>query len=648
MTSAAPDAGGASAGARQLEAILESAVACIVTIDSSGVVLSANPAARRMFGYEPAEIIGQNVSVLMPERERAEHDGYIRRYITSGKKKIIGIGRNVEGRRKDGTLFPMHLSVGEFTVDGERRFTGIMHDLSEQRRIESELTREQALFRSIFETNPVALAICDPEKRLRLTNTAFEAMFEQEGKDLAGTDAADLIERPHNVGKTPGARLEGPDPGGAAARPAQFRRSSGSNFPGEYLHSEIRDSTGALLGSLLLVRDLSEVQKQEAAHRQSQRLEAIGQLTGGVAHDFNNILTVILGNLELLEAKLGAPLEQSLVREAMEAAEMGARLTDHLLTFSRRQHLETREIDLNEFVLGLIELLRRTLGEDVDLSTALAGDLWLTRADAVQVENAVLNLAINARDAMPNGGRIVIETRNVRLDKTAVALVPGLRPGDYVSLSVSDTGMGMPREVLERAFEPFFTTKGKGRGTGLGLATIYGFAKQSNGHVTLYSEPGKGTTVNLYLPRSGEDARTGASRPERASPMQGKGEVVLVVEDDERVRRLTSARLADLGYVPREASSAAEALQILERGEKVDLVFTDLVMPGGMSGLDLAKLVQSRWSQVGVLLTSGYSEELVSSENGGGRLGVGLLRKPYRQAELAIAIGEAIGTRKAL
>jgi CheY-like chemotaxis protein len=323
---------------------------------------------------------------------------------------------------------------------------------------------------------------------------------------------------------------------------------------------------------------------------------------------------------------------------------MGARLTDRLLTLARRQRLEIQSLNLNKFVLGLTELLRRTIGTPIDLSTALAPDLWFTVADPAQVESAVVNLVINARDAMPDGGRLVIETFNATLDPADAGDIPGMTAGDYVVLSVADTGHGMTPEVRARAFEPFFTTKPAGKGSGLGLATIYGFARQSDGNLTVYSELGQGTTVNLYLPRAAREP-TGETAS-RAVPEAhtGRGETVLVVEDDDRVRRLTARRLEDLGYRVLEARHGAEALAVLGKTPGVELVFSDLVMPGGMSGFDLARQVRERWPEARIVLTSGYSAELMNRADIA-QLDLEVLRKPYRQSELARVFRAALGDR---
>ncbi len=503
-----------NAEASKLEALLASAIDGIITIRRDGAVESVNPAAARLFGYDESEFLGRNVNFLMPEPFRSEHDGYVQNYLETGVKKVIGIGREVAGLRKDGSTFPMHLAVSQFEVEGAVFFTGIIHDLSERKEV-------------------------------------------------------------------------------------------------------------------------------ERSFRQAQKMESIGQLTGGIAHDFNNLLTVIIGNLELLGMRLADEEDQDLVNEAQEAAELGSRLTSRLLAFARRSHLEAKVIDLNELSLGLTDILHRTLGETVRLSTSFSTNLWRTLADPTEVETAVINLAVNARDAMAEGGKLLLETENVSIDAAYAALEEGLEPGDYVRLSVSDTGSGMPEAVCARVFEPFFTTKETGKGTGLGLSMVYGFAKQSGGHVSIYSEVGKGTTINLYLPRHAEDAAAADKHTAFSPRPAAKSDLILVVEDDDRVRKLTLARLAELGYRTLEAADGPSALEVLDRNPDVDLVFSDLVMPGGLSGYDLCNEVQKRRPDVKVLLTSGYAEESVEPEKLASA-GISLLRKPYRLSALAEAIDGAL------
>ena len=316
---------------------------------------------------------------------------------------------------------------------------------------------------------------------------------------------------------------------------------------------------------------------------------------------------------------------------------MGARLTHRLLTFARRRRLEPVVLDLNEQVLSMAELLRRTIGEAISLGTLLAPDLWRVRADPSEIENAVLNLAINARDAMLAGGKLVIETSNAVLQEKDLASEIGVQPGDYVRLSVSDTGMGMPPEVLARVFEPFYTTKETGKGTGLGLSVIYGFVKQSGGHVAVYSELGKGTTVNVYLPRVAEAATSPADGQRAVAAAPVAGETVLLVEDNTQVRNVTALRLKNLGYQVIEAENAPAAIDVLRSDKAIDLVFSDVVMPGGMSGFGLARWIREHLPAVRVLLTSGFAEDVARSGEETA-LDLEVLRKPYSGTELARAV----------
>jgi len=377
--------------------------------------------------------------------------------------------------------------------------------------------------------------------------------------------------------------------------------------------------------------------KAEELLRQSQKMEVVGQLTGGVAHDFNNLLTVIQGGLEMIgrqAATLAAsPASARIARGtdmALEGVRRAARLTDRLLAFARRQPLEPRAIDANRLVSGTCELLRRTMGESITLETVLADGLWLVHADPNQLENAVLNLAVNARDALPDGGSVVIETANCHLDEAYVgALSEPISAGHYVMISVSDNGMGMSRETVERAFEPFFTTKGVGKGTGLGLSQVYGFVRQSAGHVAIYSEIGEGTSVRIYLPRDHDDAATagemGAADDARRD---AGGETILLVEDDEALRTYSTEVLHELGYKVLVASHAAAALEFVAGERPIDLLFTDIVMPGGMNGRQLADAALQLRPGLRVLFTTGYTADAIVHH---GRLDpdVELITKPY-------------------
>jgi signal transduction histidine kinase/CheY-like chemotaxis protein len=401
--------------------------------------------------------------------------------------------------------------------------------------------------------------------------------------------------------------------------------------------------------------------------RQAQKIEAVGQLSGGIAHDFNNLLTIIMGNLDTMARRMAqvkpdrdaAELAAVLTRPvelAMQGSRSAAQLTQRLLAFSRRQALDPVRLDINKLVAGMSELLRRTLGETINVETVLAGGLWQTLVDANQLENAIINLAVNARDAMPEGGSLTIETANTYLDEAYTARFGDLTPGQYVLLSVTDTGTGIPTDVLQRVFEPFFTTKETGKGSGLGLAMVHGFVKQSEGHIRIYSEENQGTTVKIYLPRLMDETKVASVPapvpvPRSAAARAQNGEVVLVVEDNEGVRDYASASLRELGYEVYEAADAAEAFEQIRNGAKIDLLFTDVVLPGGLSGRVLAEKIGEKYPDLPVLFTTGYTRNAIVHH---GRLDphVHLLNKPYTQQDLARKVrqlldGETTGGRPA-
>ncbi len=401
------------------------------------------------------------------------------------------------------------------------------------------------------------------------------------------------------------------------------------------LETHVKDRTSALEQALERLRHEGEERSRaERALQRAQKMEALGALTGGVAHDFNNSLQVISANLQLLArmTENDAAMRRR-VEGALNGVERGAKLASQLLSFGRRQPLEPRVVNVGRFIRGLEEMLRRTLGESIEVETVISGGLWNTSVDPSQVENAVLNLAINARDAMEGQGKLTIEAGNAFLDADYCKQHDDVRPGQYVMIAVTDTGSGMPPEVMERAFEPFFSTKPEGKGTGLGLSMVYGFVKQSGGHVVVYSEVGEGTTVKLYLPRSmlAEDA---APLAWAGGPVEGGTETVLVVEDDDDVRETTVATLTDLGYRVLRARNADSALTVIESGAAVDVLFTDVVMPGRLRSPELARMARQRLPGIAVLFTSGYTENSIVH---GGRLdeGVELLSRPYTREALA-------------
>jgi PAS domain S-box-containing protein len=426
-------------------------------------------------------------------------------------------------------------------------------------------------------------------------------------------------------------------------------RKDGTTFWANVVINALRDTDGTLLGFAKVTRDLTERRAAEERERQSQKMQGIGQLTGGVAHDFNNLLTVIIGNLEALQRHLSAEQHDTArLRRSADYAMRGARraesLTQRLLAFSRQQPLDPKPVDVGRLVSGMSDLLRRTLGEAVSVETVTGGGLWRAHADPNQLEVAIINLAVNARDAMPNGGKLTIESANVHLDERYATTQAEVLPGQYVMLAVTDNGTGMSADVLAKAFDPFFTTKDIGEGTGLGLSQVYGFAKQSRGHVKIYSEVGEGTTVKLYLPRVHHDADEPEVEEIRSIARGSRNEIILVVEDDDDVRAYSSETLRELGYTVLEAANARGALVALDSRPDIDVLFTDVGLPGGLNGRELAEQARERRANLKVLFTTGYARNAIVHD---GRLdpGVDLITKPFTQALLAEKLRDIIDAK---
>jgi PAS domain S-box-containing protein len=419
-------------------------------------------------------------------------------------------------------------------------------------------------------------------------------------------------------------------------------RKDGSKFWASILVDPIRNEAGELIGYAKVTRDMTEYRAMQEQLHQSQKMEAIGQLTGGVAHDFNNLLTVILGNLDTIERNVAYENERlrRAVAQAMRGAQRAATLTQQLLAFARRQPLNPKPCDINELVADMSDLLRRTLGENIAVQTTLAPGLWRVDVDAHQLESAILNLAVNSRDAMPHGGRLAIQTANVDVDETYASRFSDLATGQYVQICVTDTGTGMPPDVLGRAFDPFFTTKPMGQGTGLGLSQVYGFVKQSNGHVKLDSEPNRGTTVRIYLPRLSRAAVDTEIDTPINVPRARPGETILVVEDDDDVRIYSTESLRELGFEVLEAPSAEAALGILDKHPEIDLLFTDVVLPGA-NGRELLDRARRYRPNLKALLTTGYARDTIV-HNGRLDAGIHLLTKPFTRAQLASRVREVL------
>ncbi|PDT69096.1 hybrid sensor histidine kinase/response regulator [Bradyrhizobium ottawaense] len=514
-------------------------------------------------------------------------------------------------------------------------------DLKVRRRAEEDARASEERFRDYAETASDWFWETGPDHRFTYISDRAGA-FSMDNKALIGkrrTDAASGCDAEPEKWRAHMAMLDRHEP----FRKFEYR---GRDTTGRMHHFSVNGqpvfaADGSFMGYRGSATDLTEQHETEERLRQSQKMDAIGQLTGGVAHDFNNVLTVITGTIEIIQEGLADKPEFAAIAQLIDdAAARGAEITSQLLTFARRQPLEPREIDVNALVIETAKLLRPILGAHIEIVTRLADDAWSAMADPSQLSSAIVNLAVNARDAMPGGGKLTIETANRELDDTDAAGDGDAMRGAFVMVAVADTGHGIPADIREHVFEPFFTTKGVGRGTGLGLSMVYGFAKQTGGTVAVESEEGRGTVMRLFLPRSKGEA------PARTAPVQAldtaRGhETILVVEDDPLVQGYVIARLGSLGYRTLVAGDGASALALVDQGAKFDLLFTDIIMPGGMNGRELADAIRLRRPGARVLYTSGYTDDAIVH---GGHLdpGVALLRKPYRKSELSQKIREVL------
>ncbi len=496
---------------------------------------------------------------------------------------------------------------------------------------------------ALFQASPYAIIALDRAANVMWWNPAAERIF--------GFAAAEAIGRPHPVvpesetGHFRG-HFERALQGEMLRNVRGTRQTKdGRKVEVEFSSAPLTDPGGNAIGIVYVVNDVTERTQLERQFLQAQKMEAVGQLTGGIAHDFNNLLGVLIGNLDLLRERIaGSPEALELADAALDAGLRGAELNKRLLAFARRQTLSPEIVDVNATLTAMTELLKRSLGERIEIHLECAPGAWPVRVDPTQLETAIVNLAVNARDAMPKGGILTLETRNVALDADYAARHAETSPGDYVMLAVTDTGAGMAPEILRRVFEPFFTTKPVGKGTGLGLSMVYGFLKQSGGHVNVYSEPGKGTTVRLYIPRAPSGELLSKASAPSESDAQGMDKLLLVVEDNPDMRQVAVRQLKEIGYRVVEAENADRARALLDEGLKPDLMFVDVVMPGATDGIAFAEEVASRLPGVPILLTSGFTERAtVEARRREGRaLPFALLGKPYRKADLARAIRAAL------
>lgn len=520
----------------------------------------------------------------------------------------------------------------------EKRTAQLKAEIIERHSAEQAARAATVRLSQILQSLPIPTTTVDLDGRVLIWNRAAEEMFGYSPEEVMGkTNPLDIRD-----GDPVAAALEQRRP--LKGLETQRRHRDGNLIDVRVTSGPLLDETDAVQGHVISIEDMRERRKIEGQLRQAQKMEAIGNLTGGIAHDFNNLLTIVIGNVDLAAYQAGGDAQlKELLEGALTAALRGADLTKQLLAFGRRQPLKPEVVDVNRLVGGMVKLLARTLGENVRIELVAEPEIWPVIVDPAQLDSAIVNLAVNARDAMPGGGRLTIETKNFTADTGIAASEGTLKRGDYVAISVTDTGHGIPPDILSRIFEPFFTTKEVNKGTGLGLAMVYGFVKQSGGDVSVYSEPGVGTCFRLYLPRA--QTQVAAERPARPAkrPVDRQDKVILLVEDNPGVRLVAERNLRKLGYQVVSVENGEQALAALAGGARADLVFSDVVMPGRVNGVQLAERLAAERPNLPVLLTSGFPESALDRSNADLRAKV--INKPYRVDELADALDELLGEK---
>ncbi len=616
--------------------IFETSQDLILVSDSKGLLVQVSPSAATILGYTPNEMIGRNATEFI-------HDGDL----DSTRAELRAARRGQRSRsfdaryvHKDGRVVTLSWMGAWSEPVGRHFFVG--RDMTESRLAQETLRESEQLARGIIDTALDAFVQIDDGGRIRNWNSQAEKIFGWTHDEALGQKLGELIvPEIHRAGHASGiARFLSTGEGPILGRRIEIEalRRDGREIKVELSVTALKRRDGFVFNGF--IRDLTDKIAAEDRIRQAEKMEAVGQLTGGIAHDFNNILTVITGTIEILaEAVEKEPQLAAITRMIDEAASRGADLTQHLLAFARKQPLQPRETDVNTLIVDTGKLLRPTLGEQIEIESVFQDETCMATVDPSQLATAILNLALNSRDAMPNGGKLILETSMAYLDESYVSTHGDVRPGRYALIAVSDTGSGIPAAIIDKVFNPFFTSKGPGKGTGLGLSMVYGFVKQSAGHIMIYSEEGHGTTIKMYLP-PGTGALSAAEGAVTAA-VEGGHETILVVEDDKLVRDYVLTQLHSLGYVTLDAANAAEALAIVAAGKDFDLLFTDVIMPGAMNGRQLADAVQKTRPGLQVLFTSGYTENAIIHH---GRLdsGVLLLAKPYRKSDLAAMIRKAL------
>ncbi len=635
-----------------LEAIPDATVAA----NQEGIIVQVNSQTEELFGYTRAELIGQKIEILVPERHRPQHHHHREDFVAQPRIRRMGAGLELHGRRRDGSEFPVEISLSPVHTANGVIVLSAIRDITDRKRIEEQLRKaneelNRRTNRQLWEyQNRLALTVDSSQDAIIGKNLdGIVTSWNKSAERIYGYTAEEMI------GKSISILAPTEQPDEIPHILAKIRRGERVDYfetirvakDGRRLNvsvsiSPVCDAEGQIIGASAIARDITAQKRSEDALRQAQKMEAVGRLAGGVAHDFNNILGIVTACSELMRTHIDPQHPAwSYVDNIKKASDRGAALVRQLLSFSRRQPIQARVLDLNERIKEVSKLVRPLLGDDVHLTFQPRSDSAIVEVDPGQLDQIVVNLAVNARDAMPKGGKLVLETAVQDFDAGFADLHPPLTAGRYAMLAVSDNGSGMDQATVSRIFEPFFTTKELGKGTGLGLATVYGIVKQSGGHIWVYSEPGLGTTFKIYLPSAEHKLGTQHEADSDALPPRGEGKTILVVEDDPLMRTLTRQMLAGHGYSVLEAEDGKTALQFFDTDyPNVDLTLTDVVMQG-MGGPELALRLMEIRPEMRVVYMSGYTGELIKAHDSL-NLAFLLLEKPFTRSTLLKTIHSAM------
>jgi PAS domain S-box-containing protein len=637
--------------------LLEALPDAIVVVDREGTIVQVNSQMQKLFGYERDELLGQKVEVLVPESFRRQHHHHREDFAANPKTRRMGADLDLYGRRRNGSEFPVEISLspastlnGTFVLSAIRDISDRKRVLQELRRVNEELHRKTAEqlgeYRSrlalIIDSSEDAIISKSLDGTITSWNKGAERIYGYTPEEVVGKPISLLA--PNNRADEITEILQKIAKGESIEHYESERvAKDGRRLNVSISVSPLRDAKGDIVGASAIARDITAQKKAEAQFRQSQKMEAIGRLAGGVAHDFNNILAIINACTEFLRDRIDPAAEPShYIENIKKASERGASLTRQLLAFSRTHEIQPRVLDLNERLKDIGKLLRPLMGDDVEILIVSKSPAAVVEADPGQLDQVVVNLAVNARDAMPNGGKFILETRAARFDEAFAEQHQAMAAGKYVVLAVSDTGNGMDEATVSRIFEPFFTTKEVGKGAGLGLATVYGIVKQSAGHILVYSELGHGTTFKIYLPSA--DHKIGLESKTEVETVAPKrqGTTILLVEDDETMRSLTRQVLQEHGYAVVDADDGKSALEWVEsHPEPIDLLLTDVVMRR-MSGPELVDRLSASRPNLKVVYMSGYTGELIAEREMLKR-GITLLEKPFTRTALLNTIHTTLG-----